>query len=110
MAANVLTVYTQASQGARYDGERWYPDARRIMREWSTHYGYSVATCAAVTAAVSPQVEWTRNLIIADDILANRPISIGGARCKRTSRKLSAFVRTISAYTASITYSHMARK
>lgn len=79
MASNVLTLYTQASEGARYDGLSWYPAARRIMREWSSHYGYSVDTCACVTAALSPQVEWTRNLIMADDMLAHRALSIGGA-------------------------------
>jgi hypothetical protein len=48
------------------------------MHEWSKAYGVSVETAACVTAALSPQVEWTRNLIVADDILAGRYPSIGG--------------------------------
>lgn len=60
-------------------GFAWYDDAHRIMREWSATYGQSIAVCAAVTAAISPQCDWTRNLVIADDILAMRPPSIGGA-------------------------------
>lgn len=79
MATNLLNLYTQASEGARYDGLAWYPSARRIMREWSEHYNHTVDTCAVVTAALSPQIEWTRNLIMADDMLAYRPLSIGGA-------------------------------
>ncbi len=36
-------------------------------------------TVACVIAAISPQCEWTRNLVIADDLLAGREPSIGGA-------------------------------
>lgn len=62
----------------RIEGSGWYPLAQGIVRQWSKHYGYTVDTVAAVVAAISPQVEWTRNLVIADDVLAHRPPSIGG--------------------------------
>ncbi len=60
------------------EGLAWYPLAQGIVKQWSDHYRYSVDTVAAVVAAISPQVEWTRNLVIADDVLACRPPSIGG--------------------------------
>lgn len=76
---NLLAVYANAPQAARVDGARWYPDARRIVREWSETYALPLATVACVTAAISPQCEWSRNLIIADDVLASRAVSVGGA-------------------------------
>lgn len=60
-------------------GMNWYPDANSIMREWAEFYQYPIATVAGITAAVSPQLSWERNLIVADDILAHRAISVGGA-------------------------------
>ena len=79
MTATLKRAYERSSLLAQVAGKSWYPEARHIMREWSDEYGYSVDTCACVTAALSPQIEWTRNLIIADDILAGRVPSIGGA-------------------------------
>lgn len=81
MARNLRHLYrheTDTSDIAQ--GSVWYDDAHTIMREWSHTYGYSIATCAAVTAALSPQCDWNRNLIIADDILAGRVPSIGAIR------------------------------
>ncbi len=81
MARNLRHLYaTETTKGDIALGSPWYDDAHDIIREWSKAYGYSIATCAAVTAAISPQCEWTRNLIIADEILAGQPApSIGGA-------------------------------
>src|SRR4029077_7900646 len=64
----------------RYAGLNWYPNAHHIMVEWSETYDYSIATTACVTSALSPQIAWERNLIIADDILAGRIPSIGALR------------------------------
>ena len=79
IVANLATVYAQATDTDIIAGMRWYPVARKIVREWSEHYGYSTDTVACVIAAISPQVDWERNLITADDVLADRAISIGGA-------------------------------
>lgn len=69
---------TETTEADKALGLPWYDDANRIMREWAHAYGYSIATCAAVTAALSPQCNWNRNLIVADDILAGRSASVGG--------------------------------
>jgi len=79
MRDNLRRLYAVANDGERLQGASWYADAHGIMRDWSKSYAVSVETAACVTAAVSPQCEWTRNLIIADDILAERPVSVGGA-------------------------------
>lgn len=79
LSRNLLKLYRRALPVDIELGTAWYPLAHRIMVEWSDTYGYSIATVACVTAAISPQVDWARNLIIADDILAGRPASVGGA-------------------------------
>lgn len=79
MVANLVRQYRQASPAALAAGRNWYPAARRIVAEWSQAYAIDVQTVANVIAALSPQVEWSRNLIMADDLLAGRPLSIGGA-------------------------------
>lgn len=79
-AANLVALYRDhATEADIRNGLTWYPDATAIMREWSNAYNLPLATVASVTAALSPQLEWSRNLIIADDILAGRQPSIGGA-------------------------------
>jgi hypothetical protein len=81
MARNLRHLYKHETTMADVAlGSVWYDDAHTIMREWSATYGYSIATCAAVTAALSPQCDWPRNLVIADDILAGRVPSIGAIK------------------------------
>lgn len=77
---NLLNLYhRQTSRADSESGLAWYPSARAIVGEWSRTYGLEPITIACVIAALSPQCEWSRNLIIADDILASRAVSIGGA-------------------------------
>jgi hypothetical protein len=80
MRANLLRVYHKATESERIAGADWYPSARRIVGEWANTYRYHDATVACVIAALSPQCPWERNLIIADDLLANRAPSIGAIR------------------------------
>lgn len=75
---NLRSLYCRATESDVILGSDWYPKAYSIVLEWSNTYGYSISTVACVIAAISPQCDWERNLIIADDVLADRPISIGG--------------------------------
>lgn len=79
LTRNLLRVYKRRTIADSTAGATWYPNAHKIVCEWADTYGYSIATVAAVIAAISPQCEWNRNLVIADDLLAGRPPSIGGA-------------------------------
>lgn len=76
---NLRNLYTSTKSSDVSLGCAWYPAAQRIIREWSDHYELPVTTVACVISALSPQCSWERNLIIANDILARRPPSIGGA-------------------------------
>lgn len=77
MVTNIIAVYRQATQDERIRGAEWYPMAHDIVLEWADTFGRSIANVACVIAALSPQVEWSRNLIIADDVLHGNVPSIG---------------------------------
>lgn len=76
---NILSVYRQATREDIDSGKVWYPRAHQIVCDWADTFQRSIANIACVIAAISPQCEWTRNLIIADDILRGYPPSVGGA-------------------------------
>lgn len=84
--ANLKHIYLAASDNARIDGEAWYPRARAIVNEWSSYYQMPVSQVACIIAAISPQCDWERNLIIADDVLAGNVASIGGAILSNVSK------------------------
>lgn len=78
MRHNLLSLYRQRVESDDTLGRAWYPTAHRIVLDWSDAYNQSIATVACVIAAISPQIDWERNLIAADDVLAGRAISVGG--------------------------------
>jgi hypothetical protein len=78
LRANLLFVYRQAMPIEREQGANWYREAQSIMRQWAEEYGVSVETASCVTAALSPQISWPVNLIVANDLLAGRSPSVGG--------------------------------
>ena len=79
MVRNILAVYRSANTDDIERGSKWYPLAHGIVTEWADTFGRSIANVASVIAAISPQCEWNRNLVIADDLLHHNPPSIGGA-------------------------------
>jgi hypothetical protein len=79
MVQNLLSLFSVRSEQDSILGAGWYPAANAIVHEWARTYHRNFVTVACVIAAISPQCEWERNLIIADDVLAERAISIGGA-------------------------------
>lgn len=90
MVQNIAHVYSLATDSERLDGAAWYPNAHSIVVEWADFYGRSIANVACIVAALSPQVEWSRNLIIAEDILRGWQPSIGGSilRFVRTAERI----------------------
>jgi hypothetical protein len=79
MRRNLLRLYRKHSNDAdKRFGSAWYDDAHRIVLDWADSYQLPIVTVACVVAAISPQCEWKRNLIVADDVLAGRPASVGG--------------------------------
>lgn len=80
MIRNLQRLYLEQSIGAdRITGKEWYPLAHRIVCDWADTFERSIANVACIVSALSPQLNWERNLIIADDLLRNESPSVGGA-------------------------------
>lgn len=86
MCSNIRAVYEQATPDECLHGAAWYPEARYIVADWSLSHRLPAGVVACVIAAISPQCEWTRNLIIADDILSERPPTVRGCLPKNHAR------------------------
>lgn len=75
---NLIRAYTSASPQARLDGLAWYPNARATVRQWAKSDGLSVSAVACIVAALSPQLDWARNLMSArallDDVFPSGPL------------------------------------
>lgn len=102
MVVNLVSLHNRATEADIINGEVWYPNARRIVSEWSDTYNVSETTVACVIAALSPQIDWPRNLIMADDVLAQRPLSIQGLRKNEEKARLIARVEPIDIVTIGI--------
>jgi hypothetical protein len=73
LESNLLRAYKRATPDDISTGSAWYDKAHSIVCEWSEFYGVSIATVANVVAALSPQCDWNRNLIAADEVLQGNP-------------------------------------
>lgn len=78
MIVNITAVYRAATLDEIQRGKLWYPLAHNIVVEWADTFERSIANVACIVAALSPQLEWSRNLIVADDVLHGNVPSIGG--------------------------------
>lgn len=79
MVTNITSIYLLATALDIDVGSHWYLRAYSLVLEWADTFNRPIANVACVIAALSPQLEWNRNLIIADDLLHGHPPSIGGA-------------------------------
>lgn len=59
---NILAVYFMASHAELISGGRWYPDAFRFCSDLAAETSLPVSVIAGVTAALSPNNRWTRNM------------------------------------------------
>jgi hypothetical protein len=59
----ILTAYSAASSQEMAEGAAWYPAARELAYELAGEYVQG----AGVIAALSPQVQWERNITLARD-------------------------------------------
>lgn len=88
MVKQLTRLYADRTEAEHIEGLAWYPLARDIVAQWAKVYSYPPVIVACVTAAISPQLEWTRNLVIADDVLARRTPSIGGVLPKNLEKAI----------------------
>lgn len=84
LCENLRMLWNTRELADNTDGAAWYPKAQAIVSEWAQSFGIQRETVACVVAALSPQIDWERNLIIADDILHGLPPSIRGLQSNVT--------------------------
>ena len=70
MADRIVATFNRATPANLADGLTWYPDARRLVADVAQASGMPVTTAAAVFAALSPRIQWARNVAAATAFLA----------------------------------------
>lgn len=63
---NILAVFFAASHDEAIKGARWYPDALSFCCSVANATGLPISTVAGVTAALSPNNKWEKNMHDAD--------------------------------------------
>lgn len=63
---NILAVFFAANSAEMLKGARWYADALQFCAAVSRATGLSIGTVAGVTAALSPNNRWPRNMADAE--------------------------------------------
>lgn len=69
MRSRFLTVFDAAQPEERADGEVWYPMGTATVRQWATTG--TLESCAAVMAALSPQLSWDKNVEAYKQVMAD---------------------------------------
>jgi hypothetical protein len=70
----LLAHWRAADKATREAGARWYTQARDACQDMAREHGCSLNTACGVVAALSPRIHWVRNLAVARDCLARRPV------------------------------------
>ena len=67
MKSNLRFLYNQALN--REANKLWYDGARAIVDNRAQRYGFNDASVAGVYAALSPQMDWNKNVYFGDELL-----------------------------------------
>ena len=69
LADNLVFVYDSVDPQTRERSKLWYMGANRIANEIAQKYGVSVSSVAGVMAALSPQMDWYKNVSLAERVI-----------------------------------------
>jgi hypothetical protein len=75
MTARLVKLYEGAPQEVRNAGSTWYADAQSAARDMAKEHRTTEAVAAGVIAALSPRINWVRNLAVARLVLARRKVT-----------------------------------
>jgi len=73
MISNILDVYKQASPLDVAEGLRWYEAAKLECTNLARRNGISLRQAVGIVAALSPRVNWGRNVIAAQNLVRGLP-------------------------------------
>jgi hypothetical protein len=62
MARNIIEVVESATPDQTNDGVRWYAEANSVALSLSKRHGITLEQAAGILAALSPRVQWGRNV------------------------------------------------
>ena len=74
----ILAIYERATPQDLSEGMGWYEAANTYAEGLSEKYGLTVRQSAGIIAALSPQVSWSQNLILADGLAAGKNVGALG--------------------------------
>lgn len=77
---SLLEHYEAAAYQGPADGASWYVDARREARRLARTYNVGLGAACGVIAALSPRVQWSQNLKLAEEVLATGTVKAGAMR------------------------------
>ena len=66
---NLLWIHDKIPAETRERSKLWYDGARAITDRWSEQYGLPDASVAGVLAALSPQMDWYKNVSLAERVI-----------------------------------------
>ncbi len=74
---NLLWIHDKIPDETRQRSKLWYEGARAITDKWSAKYNLPDASIAGILAALSPQMDWYKNVSLAERVIttmANRDV------------------------------------
>lgn len=74
MVGRLLAAYAATDADTRATGRAWYPDAADTVAALATP-AVPPVRAAAIVAALSPRERWRRNIQMAADVIARRPVT-----------------------------------
>lgn len=80
MQLGLLEHFEAAAYQGPADGASWYVDARREARRMARTYGVGLGAACGVIAALSPRVQWSQNLKLAEEVLRTGTVESGAMR------------------------------
>lgn len=83
---NVTGVFRQATASEREEGKAWYETARAFALTLDPS---DPGRAAAIIAALSPRLEWGRNMRAAEDVYAGRAPKVLGLNADKANRILA---------------------
>jgi hypothetical protein len=90
MTANVTAWYGTADDTVRAEGRAWYATAHELCASMARDSRRPLSVAAGVVAALSPQVEWSRNLELARRALSDgRASGALGGSCRKADAVLA---------------------
>lgn len=88
LASNIRATYARATAEEHRQGEFWYEAANAAARGLATAHNLPLETSAAILAVLSPQVSWTRNVVMAREVCETGTTRGLGANVDKARRLL----------------------